>query len=101
MKSSKKSIKKSTRWLAVGLALALAVVLLVMTGASSALASGGPGYPAAVLEKPFEPYVTFKQGGSGLGLAICRKIVSDHDGRISLSNPADGGASTIVNLPLG
>jgi len=61
----------------------------------------GPGYPELVLEKPFEPYVTFKAGGSGLGLAICRKIVSDHDGRISLSNPDGGGASTIVSLPLG
>jgi len=61
----------------------------------------GPGYPQMVLEKPFEPYVTFKPGGSGLGLAICRKIVSDHDGRISLSNPTGGGASTMVSLPLG
>ncbi len=61
----------------------------------------GPGYPQMVLEKPFEPYVTFKPGGSGLGLAICRKIVSDHDGRISLSNPDSGGASTMVSLPLG
>ncbi len=60
----------------------------------------GPGYPELVLEKPFEPYVTFKAGGSGLGLAICRKIVNDHDGRISLSNPAAGGASTIISLPL-
>lgn len=61
----------------------------------------GPGYPDMVLEKPFEPYVTFKTGGSGLGLAICGKIVSDHDGRISLSNPAGGGAATILRLPLG
>ena len=61
----------------------------------------GPGYPELVLEKPFEPYVTFKAGGSGLGLAICRKIINDHDGRISLSNPAAGGASTIISLPLG
>ena len=65
------------------------------------LSDRGPGYPEMVLEKPFEPYVTFKTGGSGLGLAICRKIVSDHDGRISLSNPDDGGASTMVSLPLG
>jgi len=53
-----------------------------------------------VLEKPFEPYVTFKTNGSGLGLAICRKIVSDHDGRISISNPAGGGAATRIILPL-
>ena len=60
----------------------------------------GPGYPEPVLEKPFEPYVTFKATGSGLGLAICRKIVGDHDGRISISNPDKGGASTRVSLPM-
>ncbi len=60
----------------------------------------GPGYPAAVLEKPFEPYVTFKTNGSGLGLAICRKIVSEHDGRITIHNPAVGGACSTIILPL-
>jgi nitrogen fixation/metabolism regulation signal transduction histidine kinase len=60
----------------------------------------GPGFPAVVLERPFEPYVTHKAGGSGLGLAICRKIVTEHDGRIALSNPADGGALVTILLPL-
>jgi len=60
----------------------------------------GPGYPEAVLEKPFEPYVTFKTTGSGLGLAICRKIVSEHDGRITIYNPAVGGARTTIILPV-
>ena len=60
----------------------------------------GPGYPPAVLEKPFEPYVTFKTNGSGLGLAICRKIVSEHDGRISIYNPTAGGACTTIILPI-
>jgi nitrogen fixation/metabolism regulation signal transduction histidine kinase len=61
----------------------------------------GPGYPDAVLQKPFEPYVTFKASGSGLGLPICRKIVGDHDGRIAIFNQDEGGASTVVSLPLG
>lgn len=61
----------------------------------------GPGYPQTVLEKPFEPHVTFESGSSGLGLAICGKIVADHDGRIALSNLPSGGASTMVSLPLG
>jgi nitrogen fixation/metabolism regulation signal transduction histidine kinase len=60
----------------------------------------GPGFPAAILERPFEPYVTHKVDGSGLGLAICRKIVSEHDGRIAISNPADGGALVTILLPL-
>ena len=60
----------------------------------------GPGYPAMVLEKPFEPYVTFKTNGSGLGLAICRKIVTEHDGRITIHNPTIGGACTTIILPV-
>ncbi len=64
------------------------------------LSDRGPGYPGMVLEKPFEPYVTFKTNGSGLGLAICRKIVSEHDGRITIHNPAAGGACTTVILPV-
>jgi len=60
----------------------------------------GPGYTEAVLAKPFEPYVTFKAEGSGLGLAICRKIVSEHDGRITIHNRAIGGACTTIILPV-
>ena len=60
----------------------------------------GPGYPPVVLEKPFEPYVTFKTNGSGLGLAICGKIVNEHDGRITIYNPATGGACTTIILPV-
>lgn len=60
----------------------------------------GPGFPQGVLDHPFEPYVTHKQDGSGLGLSICRKIVSEHDGRISLRNQESGGACVRVTLPL-
>jgi nitrogen fixation/metabolism regulation signal transduction histidine kinase len=60
----------------------------------------GPGFAAAVLEHPFEPRVSHKAGGSGLGLAICRKIVTEHDGRITLSNPPAGGALVTILLPL-
>jgi nitrogen fixation/metabolism regulation signal transduction histidine kinase len=64
------------------------------------LRDGGPGFPAAVLEQPFEPYVTSKSGGRGLGLAICRKIVSEHNGRIAIANHPEGGARVDVLLPL-
>jgi nitrogen fixation/metabolism regulation signal transduction histidine kinase len=60
----------------------------------------GPGFPEIVLDNPFEPYVTNKSSGSGLGLAICRKIVSEHNGKISLSNPAEGGARVSIRFPL-
>ena len=64
------------------------------------LLDDGPGFPDMVLENPFEPYVTNKSKGSGLGLAICRKIVSEHDGRISIGNREEGGARVEVLLPL-
>jgi nitrogen fixation/metabolism regulation signal transduction histidine kinase len=60
----------------------------------------GPGFPEIVLNDPFEPHVTNKSSGSGLGLAICRKIVSEHNGKISLSNPAEGGAVVSIRFPL-
>jgi nitrogen fixation/metabolism regulation signal transduction histidine kinase len=53
-----------------------------------------------VLENPFEPHVSNKPRGSGLGLAICRKIISDHDGEISISNAPQGGACVSIRLPL-
>jgi nitrogen fixation/metabolism regulation signal transduction histidine kinase len=60
----------------------------------------GPGFPAMVLEQPFEPYVSNKGRGSGLGLAICKKIISEHAGQIEISNPADGGARVQIRLPV-
>jgi nitrogen fixation/metabolism regulation signal transduction histidine kinase len=60
----------------------------------------GPGFPSAVLQKPFEPYVTSKKHGSGLGLAICRKIVFEHNGRIAITNRPEGGARVSILLPL-
>ena len=65
------------------------------------ISDAGPGFPAMVLEQPFEPYVTSKRHGTGLGLAICRKIVAEHEGRITLSNLSGGGAQVVVLLPLG
>ena len=64
------------------------------------LIDDGPGFPAEVLQNPFEPYVTSKKHGSGLGLAICRKIVLEHDGRIAIANRGKGGAHVTIMLPL-
>ncbi|MEZ4360301.1 MAG: ATP-binding protein [Kofleriaceae bacterium] len=62
----------------------------------------GPGVPADRKEKVFSPYFTTKEhkGGTGLGLAIVHRIVSDHGGRISLTNVLGGGARFTVELPL-
>jgi signal transduction histidine kinase/HAMP domain-containing protein len=58
----------------------------------------GPGIPAGILARVFEPFVTSKSGGTGLGLAIVRRIIEDHGGRITVS--AHDGAGTCFVLSL-
>jgi two-component system nitrogen regulation sensor histidine kinase NtrY len=60
----------------------------------------GPGFPPGETQKMLEPYVTTRAKGTGLGLAIVRKIVEDHQGRISLSNGAEGGAIVTLSFPV-
>ncbi|MCA9750903.1 MAG: HAMP domain-containing protein [Gemmatimonadetes bacterium] len=60
----------------------------------------GPGVPAAIRERLFEPFVTSgKVGGSGLGLAISRKITEDHGARLEVRDARDGGATFVIILP--
>jgi signal transduction histidine kinase len=62
----------------------------------------GPGVPRDVKDKVFTPYFTTKhaKGGTGLGLAIVHRIVSDHGGRIVLTDVQGGGARFTIELPL-
>jgi signal transduction histidine kinase len=62
----------------------------------------GPGVPAELKDKIFAPYFTTKQakGGTGLGLAIVHRIVSDHGGRITISDAPERGARFTIELPL-
>jgi nitrogen fixation/metabolism regulation signal transduction histidine kinase len=57
----------------------------------------GPGFPANILRRAFEPYVTTKPRGTGLGLALVKKIIDEHDGRIEIVN-RDGGAGAVVTI---
>jgi two-component system nitrogen regulation sensor histidine kinase GlnL len=50
------------------------------------IADNGPGIPADVQSRLFDPFVTTKQGGKGLGLAMVAKILGDHDGTIEFSS---------------
>ncbi|AEK56668.1 MULTISPECIES: sensor histidine kinase [Acidithiobacillus] len=65
------------------------------------VSDNGPGFPAELLARVFEPYVTSKVKGSGLGLAIVRRIVEEHGGQIQADNQGlDGGARIVMRFPL-
>jgi PAS domain S-box-containing protein len=72
-------------------------------GVGFAVEDNGPGVPAALREKIFEPYVTTKPlgAGTGLGLAVCRNILGAHGGTIALEPGTLGGARFVVRLPAG
>ncbi len=65
----------------------------------------GPGFPADMLERAFEGFVTGDparsraRGGAGLGLAIARGVVQAHGGRI-WAEPGPGGV-VAFELPVG
>ena len=66
------------------------------------LADEGPGIPAEIRERLFEPFVTGgKKGGTGLGLAVARRFVEDHGGTLELLPASAGpGARFRILLPL-
>ncbi len=46
----------------------------------------GPGLPPEIASDVFEPFVSGRENGTGLGLALVSKIISDHDGWISVDS---------------
>ena len=60
----------------------------------------GPGIPAAVMAKVFDPFYTTRTQGTGLGLSICQSIVREHGGSISIESTVGQGTTVIVDLPV-
>ncbi len=64
-----------------------------------AVEDDGPGLPAEVRGRVFEPFVTSRPGGTGIGLAVCRQIVLEHDGTIGVESKSGGPTVFTVRLP--
>jgi two-component system, NtrC family, sensor kinase len=62
----------------------------------------GPGIPADVMEKIFEPFFSTKenQHRTGLGLAVAKGIVDRHGGALLVESQVGAGAKFAVQLPL-
>jgi nitrogen fixation/metabolism regulation signal transduction histidine kinase len=59
------------------------------------VSDNGPGFPARILTRAFEPYVTTKAKGTGLGLATVKKIVDEHGARIDIRNRVRSGETVV------
>jgi signal transduction histidine kinase len=62
----------------------------------------GPGMPADVLRRMFEPYFTTKPKGkgTGLGTVIARRIIEEHRGMIDADSASGKGTTVRITLPL-
>ncbi len=61
----------------------------------------GPGIAPEIADRLFDAFATYgKAHGTGLGLSICKKIVEDHQGRISARNEPGRGAVFSFALPV-
>ena len=60
------------------------------------VSDNGAGFPARILTRAFEPYVTTKAKGTGLGLATVKKIVDEHGGRIDIRNRSRHGQEGVA-----
>lgn len=67
-------------------------------GVRVTVSDDGPGVPAVMRDRLFEPFQSGKATGTGLGLAIARRIVEQHGGRLALS-PSTVGARFEAWLP--
>ena len=74
-------------------------------GASAALPlnveiiDDGPGIPPEIAANIFEPFVSGRENGTGLGLALVSKIITDHEGWITVDS-APGRTVFRVSLPM-
>ena len=66
------------------------------------VADNGPGIPAPILKRIFQPFFTTKAEGkgTGLGLSLCVTQVKELGGGITAANRPEGGAEFTVRLPV-
>lgn len=60
----------------------------------------GPGVPAELRERIFDPFVTSRAEGTGLGLAVARAVARAHRGDVVLADARPGRTTFALRLPL-
>jgi len=60
----------------------------------------GPGIPASIKPRLFEPFVTTRTNGTGLGLAVVDAVIRAHKGTISVVDAPVKGTCFTISLPV-
>ncbi len=60
----------------------------------------GKGMDKETLKNVFIPFYSKKSSGTGLGMAVARKIIEEHDGRITLKSRPAAGTKITISFPL-
>lgn len=60
----------------------------------------GPGMPADVKSRVFEPFYTTRKEGTGLGLAIVRSVAQAHGGEVEVASSPGQGSVFTIHLPI-
>jgi signal transduction histidine kinase len=65
------------------------------------VADNGPGIPASIADKIFQPFFTTKPTGqgTGLGLSLSYDIVKAHGGTLRMETTEGTGTTFIIELP--
>jgi signal transduction histidine kinase len=63
------------------------------------LTDDGPGIPAEMEDRMFEPFITTKSSGTGLGLYIARRNIEELGGEITCQSEPNRGTRFSVKLP--
>ncbi|HSH20797.1 MAG TPA: ATP-binding protein [Draconibacterium sp.] len=71
-------------------------------GASISVSDNGPGIPASIIDKIFQPFFTTKPTGqgTGLGLSLSYDIVKAHGGELKVETKEDQGTEFIIQIPI-
>jgi len=63
------------------------------------VADNGPGIPAEIRPRVFDPFFTTREEGMGLGLTVVQQIIKGHSGTITVRESSQGGASFRCTFP--
>ena len=79
--------------------------LMITTGQEEGMAvlrisDTGPGIAPEKLDRVFDAYYSSRPHGSGLGLPTAKKIITGHNGSISVESDVGKGSSFTIRLPL-